>query len=221
MAYHQLGLLYREVYSYSPAVDAFRQAAELDPFHCGPRESLVDTLVDASRYTEAIDEAKALIKVAPANTFARHILSIVYFQLGDIQNALNMTVEISNLDPFDCHNHLRRASLYQHRGEFKNALQSYDRALEHTENATPLHDDILEAIEGLDDEQTHVVLLLASEDRMFSIKLQKDLEFALSERGFSLSRGGFLRLRSVISEQNFADTFVSHPVQPSGSWYYN
>lgn len=221
VAFHRLGLLYREVHRYGRAVDAFRCATALDPEHSDPREALVDTLLDASRYTEAIAEAKSLLRVAPKSTFARYVLSVAYFQLGLFQLSLDMTTEISGLDPYDYQNFIRRGTLFQNRGEFKAALNAYGLALDILDPESAIFAETCEAIEGMDDQQIRVIVLLASEDRVFGVKLMRDPQSAVAEKEFALSRDGLNRLTAFSDVHMFelaADIVGS---TAGGSRFYN
>lgn len=197
-AFFRLGLLCREARRTDQAIQALRQAADLSPAARDPREALTETLMEANRFDEAIGEARALLSVAPRSLFARDALSIAYLQLGRIDKALQAVSEMVRLDPFNPNHHFRRGLLFQHQGSLAAAVGAYSRAMEIAHPESEAYSDAEEALGVMDDNQTHQILLLASEDRMFLLKLRRDLAEAVSERGFCLTEDGLARLHHLL-----------------------
>lgn len=197
-AFFRLGLLYREARRTDQAVHALRRASSLSPADRDPREALTETLVEASRYEEAILEARALVKVAPRSLFARDVLSVSYLQLGKLEKALQATGEMVWLDPLNPGHHFRRGLLFQQQGNLQAAVGEYSRALDMAHPESETYEDAGEALELLDERQTRQILLLASEDRLFLLKLRRDAEEAVLERGFFLSEEGLARLSHIL-----------------------
>ncbi|MDQ2800938.1 MAG: tetratricopeptide repeat protein [Armatimonadota bacterium] len=222
VAFFRLGLLCREARRTDQAVQALRQATDLSPAARDPREALTETLVEASRYDEAVREARALIKVAPRSLFARDVLSVSYLQLGQISKALQVTGEMIWLDPLNPNHHFRRGLLFQQQGNLKAAVGSYGRALDMAHPESETYEDAEEALEILDDSQTRQILLLASEDRLFLLKLRRDLTEAVEERGFCLSEEGMDRLGHLLPHE-FPDWIGDRPapVHWGGMGLYN
>ncbi len=214
MAFFRLGLLYRETRRTDQAVHALRHAASLSPGDRDPREALTETLVEANRYEEAIVEARALLKVAPRSLFARDALSISHLQLGQIERALQVTGEMVWLDPSNPGHHFRRGLLFQQQGNLQAAVGEYGRALDMAHPESETHADAEEAMEMLDDRQTRQILLLASEDRLFLLKLRRDLTEAVTERGFFLSEDGMARLGHILPHE-FPDWIGNAPAPVS------
>ena len=210
VAFFRLGLLCREARRTDQAVQALRQATDLSPADRDPREALAETLVEASRYDEAVLEARALIKVVPRSLFARDVLSVSYLQLGQLDKALQVTGEMLWLDPLNPNHHFRRGLLFQQQGNLRAAVGSYGRALDMAHPESETYEDAEEAIEELDDTQTRHILLLASEDRLFLLKLRRDLAEAVQERGFFLSEDGMARLNHVLPHE-FPDWIGDRP----------
>ena len=71
--------------------------------------------------------------------------------------------------------------------------------MSHPESET--FSDAEDALEMLDDEQTRQILLLASEDWFFLLKLRRDLAEAVAERGFCLSEDGLARLGYLLPHE--------------------
>jgi len=214
VAFFRLGLLCREARRTDQAVQALRQATDLSPADRDPREALAETLVEASRYDEAVQEARALIKFVPRSLFARDVLSVSYLQLGQLDKALQVTGEMLWLDPLNPNHHFRRGLLFQQQGNLRAAVGAYGRALDMAHPESDTYEDAEEAIEELDDSQTRHILLLASEDRLFLLKLRRDLAEAVQERGFFLSEDGMARLSHVLPHE-FPDWIGDRPTPVS------
>ena len=222
VAFFRLGLLYREARRTDQAVHALRQAASLSPSDRDPREALTETLVEANRFEEAVQEARALIRVAPRSLFARDALSVSYLQMGKLDKALQVTGEMVWLDPLNPGHHFRRGLLFQQQGNVRAAVGEYGRALEMSHPESETYADAEEALEILDDRQTRQILLLASEDRVFILKLRRDLAEAVEERGFFLSEDGMDRLEQLVPME-FPNWIGDQPAPTSwsGSGLYN
>ena len=200
-AFFRLGLLCREARRTEQAVEALRRSTHLSPGDRDPREALTETLVEASRYDEAITEARALLKIVPKSLFARDALSISYLQVGKLDKALQVTGEMVWLDPLNPGHHFRRGLLFQQKGNLTASVGEYSRALDMSHPESETYTDAEEALEMLDDDQTRQILLLASEDWFFLLKLRRDLAEAVTERGFCLSEDGLARLHHLIPHE--------------------
>ena len=210
VAFFRLGLLCREARRTEQAVQALRQATDLSPAARDPREALTETLVEAGRYDEAIPEARALIRLAPRSLFARDVLGVAYLQLGRLDKALQVTGEMTRLDPLNPGHHFRRGLLLQQQGNLKAAVAAYARAQDMAHPDSETYADAGEALDELDDAQTRQILLLASEDRLFLLKLRRDVAEATQERGFFLSDDGLAHLGHLLPHQ-FPDPFTDRP----------
>lgn len=209
-AFFRLGLLCREARRTEQAVQALRRSTHLRPGDRDPREALTETLVEAARYDEAILEARALLKIVPKSLFARDVLSVSYLQTGKLDKALQMTGEMVWLDPLNPGHHFRRGLLFQQKGNLTGAVGEYSRALGMSHPESETYSDAEDALEMLDDEQTRQILLLASEDWFFLLKLRRDLAEAVSERGFCLSEDGLGRLEYLLPHE-FPESSGDHP----------
>jgi tetratricopeptide (TPR) repeat protein len=216
-----LGLLCRDARQFERAVDALRRAMSLNPERRDPREVLIETLLESNRYPEVIAEGKALIKLVPRSLFARDVLCVAYLQTGRIDKAVLVTGEMILLDPLSPAHHFKRAMLFQQQGSLRAAVGEYVRALEMASPGSEVHSDAGDALHALDEYQAHQIILLASEDQMFRMKLRRDTAQAVDERGFSLSEDGLMRLHALAQHQ-FLDNAVAPSVSAWGGVpYYN
>jgi tetratricopeptide (TPR) repeat protein len=214
-AFFRLGMLCREARRTEQAVEALRRSTHLSPGDRDPREALTETLVEANRYDEAVLEARALLKIVPRSLFARDALSVAYLQLGKLEKALQVTGEMVWLDPLNPGHHFRRGLLFQQKGNLTAAVGEYSRVLDMAHPESETYADAEEALELLDDEQTRQILLLASEDWFFLLKLRRDLAEAVMERGFSLSEDGLARLYHILPHE-FPEWIGDLPAPISG-----
>lgn len=192
----RLADIYRAQRRMGPAIEAMRQAVELDPLNRSVHEQLLKTLLETGRYDEAIDFSHRLIARSPKNVFARDILGIAYLQQGMIDNALKVTDELIRLDPTDACHYFKKAVLLQQKGQIARAMETFTKSLE-LDPEGEMADDAREAIAALDSYQLRQVLTVAVDDAVFRTKLALDAEAALRERGFRLSVGGLTTLRQI------------------------
>jgi tetratricopeptide (TPR) repeat protein len=164
-----------------------QKAVALAPDDPKTREDLAQMYLERSRFDEAITECKALLRLAPKSLFARDILSIAYLQKGDTDKALVVNDELIRLSPNDARNHYKRGILCQQRGDWQGAMQSLTIAYRIAPVDSIEEGEAQEAIDTLDRHQVKQLVLLMSEDRALRIKIARDPEVAVTERGYSLS----------------------------------
>ena len=183
----QLGFMHKAVCEIDDAVRAFRRASGVAPQTPDPHEALAEIYLDAAQYDDAIVESKALLRITPHSLAARDVLSTAYFQKGLIGKAIETITEVVRLAPSDPLGHYKRGILHQHRGDWRNALHEFTRASEMAKEGTIEYSEAQAAIDALDQHQIRQVLLLASEDHLFSLHLMRDADEAARERGYYLS----------------------------------
>lgn len=186
-AYMRLGFLHRSVYQIDEAVMAFRRASGLNPHFPDPHEALAEAYLDAAHYDEAIRESKKLLRLVPNSMPARDILSAAYLQTGQIEKALSVTSEMIRLAPRDSLSHYKRGILHRQRGAWREALEEFTTALEMAPKESIERKEAEAAIESLDQHQIGEILLLASEDRLFQMRLARNVREAVQERGYHVS----------------------------------
>ncbi|MBI2844904.1 MAG: tetratricopeptide repeat protein [Armatimonadetes bacterium] len=192
----RLAELYRAQRKMDPAIEALKRAIELDPVNANPREWLLQLYVETGRFVEAIDESKKVLKQHPRSVLALDVLGLSYLQIGLIDKALQVTSRLIRLDPTDAAHYFKRAVLFQQKGDAALAIQSFSRVLD-LEPDDEMARDAIEALASLDSYQLHHIATLAAEDRLFYLKLLRDPENAVQERGFVLSPSGMMTLRQI------------------------
>jgi len=164
-----------------------QKAVALAPEDAKSREDLAQMYLESSLYDEAIVECKALLRLAPKNLFARDIMSVAYLQKGDTDKALIINDELIRLSPNDPRNHFKRGILCQQRGDWQGAMQSLVLAYRIAPPDSVEEDEAQDAIDTLDRHQIKQLVLLMSEDRGLQIRVAREPEAAVAERGYSLS----------------------------------
>ena len=72
--------------------------------------------------------------------------------------------------------------------------------------------DARQAIDALDDHQIRQIILLASEDLLFRVRLRQNPEGAAQERGFALSPGGYMALHQLDLDGLAASSWDQRPI---------
>ena len=194
--YARLAVLCRAARRFDEALSALRAAAECDPSNPELREMLLQICMEAGRYEEAIREGKKLLKQWPRNIYARDVLSMAYLHNGDYIKALRVTDQLILIDPLDPMNHLKKAIIFQQKGEIGEAMGEYARVVD-LDPEGEVGEDAQEAMSSLDDLQLRQIITLALEDGMFRAKLARDPDTAAAERGFVLSPNAAVALRQI------------------------
>lgn len=159
-------------------------------------EMIFDLLLAKGDYVKTIEYALRFLRIYPNSLSAREVLFFAYLHSGEIECALRVVNELIRLEPHSAENHYKRAYIYNEMGEVSSAIQD----LVHVLNNNP--DDEMEekaknALYELDSFQIRNIITLAVEDFVFRTKLMRDLESALSERGYYLSYTGINLLRQI------------------------
>lgn len=204
-AFLRLGLLLRASRSLDGAVCALRRARCLNPDEHIAREMLMDTLLDARHWDEAIEEAQALMRVSPRSVYARDVLRVAYTQTGRLDKALHITGEMIGLSPAAPEHRMERAMLLYQQGYVQTAVPDLIRARELALPGTDIHQAAAETLDALDEQQIQHVIVLAAEDARFCFALEDDLVAAVQARGFCLSDEGLARLRVMAAHLIHSD----------------
>lgn len=192
----RLAELYRAQRKMDQAIQAIQRAIELDPCNPSPHEALLQIYVEAGKYDEAINGSKGLLKKHPRNMFALDVLGLSYLQKGMLDEALQVTARLVHLDPMDSANYFKKAVLFQQKGDCARAIEEFSRVIEMDPNGE-MSDDAREALASLDEYQLKHIATLATEDRLFLMKLLRDPVMAARERGFVLSLAGMMALKQI------------------------
>ncbi|MDX1933634.1 MAG: tetratricopeptide repeat protein [Capsulimonadales bacterium] len=197
--YLRLASLLRDACRAAEAVEVLRTAVEQAPRDPDPREALADIYLEMGRWDSAIDEANVLLALSPRSLFARDVLSAAFLQRGLVDQALRVTDEMILLDPTDPANHFKRGVLLHQKGNVAAAIRSFLRVLQMQPDADVAEESRV-AVEMLDTFQLRQIVTLAVEDVPFRLRLQRDGNDALAERGYFLSERGVATLMQMSFE---------------------
>jgi tetratricopeptide (TPR) repeat protein len=198
--YLRLARLYQAGQQWEEAVCAAEMAIAEHPGKLSAREAIIALYLEAGEYQRAVEASKALLKLAPRHLPARDALGAAYIGLGDVLAAVRVANDLIRLNPYDPAHRFKKALLCQHQGEVRMAVEEFQRVLdissdpEMTQNAR-------EQLEVLDSIQLNAIIVLSEEDPIFRVKLQRDPDMSVEERGFYLSDAGRQFLRDWISRR--------------------
>jgi tetratricopeptide (TPR) repeat protein len=122
------------------ALDFYRQTIELAPTHAGLRRALVDVLVEARRFDEAVTHCEALLAENPTSIELLRMLGQLYLKAASPQEqaaaqekAIGTWRRIAELRPEDAAAALQAAEACRHAALVPSTLLSPDDALRPTE----------------------------------------------------------------------------------------
>jgi tetratricopeptide (TPR) repeat protein len=181
------------------AMLALQQAIELQPHRTDAREKMAELYLEAGDVDAAIEQASQVLRRDPDNVTVRPLLVAAHLEKGDWESALRVLDELIARAPNEPIYHFHQAQVFQELGQWGLALIAYNRVVEiGTDNE--LAERATEAIAMLDRIQMDNIVTLALEDPQFRWQLQEDLEAALIDRQFALSRTGLTALRIILSQ---------------------
>jgi tetratricopeptide (TPR) repeat protein len=181
------------------AMLALQHAIELQPHRTDAREKMVELYLEAGEVDAAIEQAAQVLRRDPDNVTVRPLLVAAHLQRGDWESALRVLDELIARAPNEPMYHFNQALVFQEMGQWGLALIAYDRVVE-IGTDRELADRALEAMAMLDRIQIDHILTLVLEDSRFRQAIQEDLEGALIERQFALSRPGMIALRILLHQ---------------------
>jgi len=220
-AFLRIGSLYQETRKLEPSLAAMRRAIALNPFQRMAHESVIQSLIDLGRISEAILSCTQLLAIHPASLYAREILCMAYLQIGEVDRSLRVSAELIRIDPHNPNHHFKSGMLFQQKGSFAQAVKALEIVLSMVPNRSELFREAERALEDIDEQQMSMIMTLLSDDRMFEIKFLRS-PMAVLERGFVLSRSVMNRLRTVVrSVSQERHTPQMSLIQESTTRYYN
>lgn len=173
-------------------------------------QALAETLLEAQEWEESAGACLYMLQLAPRHHLAREILATALLQQGQVTDAENVMRELLQISPSDPLHRLRLATLLQLQGRLGEALIEFRRVLE-SHPDLPIVQEAHEAIEALDRMQTQQILMRASEQMMFRLAIERNLDDTLEEFGFVLSDNGYEALRQIVWDGHYDDIDPTPP----------
>ncbi|MGQ9487100.1 MAG: tetratricopeptide repeat protein [Armatimonadota bacterium] len=202
--YLQIAALEWQRHRADAAMLALQHAIDLQPHRTDAREKMVELYLEAGEPGAAIEQALQVLRRAPDNIRVRWWLVLAYLDRGEWESALKTLDDLIALAPNEPVYHFNQAQIFQELGQWGLALISYDRVVE-IGTDRELAERAREAIAMLDRMQIDQIITLLLEDPQFRRALQEDMEGALIDRYFALSRAGMMTLRAILHQANNED----------------
>lgn len=181
-----LGQLQRNLNQFREALRSFEQVLKLG--HDTPmlRETIGQLCMDLGLVDKAIEHIKKGLEQDPENPSLLDLLAFLYLQKGKTREALQVVQRIIRLAPTDPIIHFKLATLHHQLGNYAQAVMAYQRTIA-LAPGTELARDAQQILEALDRYQLEQVFMLSMEDPIFRVKLMRNPQEALREKGFLIS----------------------------------
>lgn len=129
-AHHLLGFIYFGRKQFSDAAEHFRKALAIDPRYFEARANLGALYLSMERWQDAIDILTPLAeeRLYPTPYLVHNNLGFAYFNLGDMDNALQRLRMAVFLKPEMCLAHNNLGRVYMALGQMDLAVRAFDRA---------------------------------------------------------------------------------------------
>ena len=128
---HNFGLFYLHNEQLDEAIAQFKRAIALAPEHAEAHSDLAYIYGKQGQYDLMEAEAKSAIDYAPESAVARYNLAFVYLNTGRIDEAIAQYRAIAQVAPRESSNaHNQLGVIHAQKGELKQAVESWQKALE-------------------------------------------------------------------------------------------
>lgn len=127
--HHQMGLLQRGRGKAEEALDAFREALEINPKYALARLDEADTLFELERWEEAKEAYREVLGTGLVSSDIHLHLGQLEQRLGDPKEAEHAFLEALRSNPAEAMAHYHLGNLYRERGDNGNALMAWKRFL--------------------------------------------------------------------------------------------
>lgn len=191
--------IYRELGALQVALECVEKAVKLRPERAQGYELLIAMTLETQKFVAAIEACQKLIKMSPRHIMAHTALATAYIQIEEFDKALRAVNVLIRFEPESADHHFKKAMICQ-------ALQNYALSAYHFCYVLHLEADGMhaaaahEALSVLDQCQVNQIMLLANDDKVFRLKLQRDPLDAIRERGFYLSEYGLQTFLEISSQ---------------------
>jgi tetratricopeptide (TPR) repeat protein len=161
--------------------------------------ALAETHMGAQHWEEGANVCRQILDIDARYHSALELLATAFLQTNQIDAAIEVIEQLLMLSPRDPLHRLKLATLLQLQGRLGESSREFQRVLE-THGEFPFAQDAEEAIEVLDRLQTQQILMMASEQNAFRLRLERQFDDTLLEGGFYLSEMGRESLRHMVAD---------------------
>jgi len=131
-AWNNLGTIAYQTRKFQRAIECFRQSLGQDPTSFEPLVNLGGALVTLHQLDEALDYNVRAVLTRPNDALANSQLGMVYFELGQFDQAVKYLERARHIDPAHfSHPQLFLAEIHLRRGEKQEAAQAMEDFLSH------------------------------------------------------------------------------------------
>lgn len=184
--YCVLAYILRELHQATEAIETLNLALGVDPRSEHVHQLLAEVYLDLGHYRRVIHEAKHVLEIAPQHAAALGLLAIASQEVGDLNEAVACMEKLTRLSPREPHHHYALGCLFRQQGQIAKALQRFQQVLEMAPDSE-LAELAWGDIHAMDSQQIQQIMLLASEDGIFRLQIERDALRAIQDRGFCLS----------------------------------
>jgi len=128
-AHCNLGLALNKQGMHSEAIDHFQEAIRLNPYHISARFNLGGIMYNQGRTGEAIKQFKDILRLNPHHKNAKKNLKLAMAKQIQTDSIMNQMLEALEKHPGDYTLHEKLAQLYNLKGEIKNTIYHYEKAV--------------------------------------------------------------------------------------------
>lgn len=164
--------------------------------------ALAETHLAGQNWELGAQACGEILRLSPRHHAALELLATTCLQTNQLDAAIEAIELLLLISPRDPLHRLKLATLLQLQGRLGESSQEFQRVLE-LYPTMPFSEDAEEAVEALDRLQTQQILMMASEQTTFRLKLERAFDMALAEGGFHLSDNGRESLRHMVADVNF------------------
>lgn len=138
-AHLNLGNVYLESKRHQEAIEAYKQAIQLNTDYVDAHINLGVAYAESKRHQEAMEAYKQALKIKPDHIVAQHNLAATYSDLGRYQEALEVLKQIIRMQPDNADAHSGLGYMYRRLSMFKECIEASKQAIRINSNHVNAH----------------------------------------------------------------------------------
>lgn len=137
--WRNLGVTYGESGRYQEAIEAFKQAIQINPDYAEAYNGLGFAYSNSGRYQEAIEHIEQAIRIKPNYVKAHNNLGIAYAKSGKHQEAIEAIKKAIRIEPGSAESHHNLGVAYASSGKYQEAIGAFKEAIRIKHNYEMAH----------------------------------------------------------------------------------